>query len=293
MSIDTDYNVDHEAECEFNPLNKINMETKKEEPKVVGGYETASVSIFNPTIAEINKAVTQYKTLKIDGIEDKAGYEKVGKANYALSKVKSQIEKQGKKARDEANWYAKSIIGIEKDILAPVLEAKKYLKGLQDDVDNKITMANRLASLPERREKLAEYKIEATDEQLMTMDANFFVTFLNTEKIKYFEAKEAKAKEDERLVAEEKRVGEERLATENRVKLAKEQGEAEAKEKIAKEAKNKKLEAEKEKKRLANEVGYNKFLADNGYTHENSTNFHIANNDGVVTLWKFVAQYKS
>ena len=91
---------------------------------------------FNPQKAELTALSNKYKNLKISDINDKVWYAAVDTARKELKKVRVQIQKQWKEMRDEANKFAKSVISVEKELVAIVEETEKELQEKQDYIDN-------------------------------------------------------------------------------------------------------------------------------------------------------------
>jgi len=200
------------------------------EPEVV---ETSDkMMIFDYDISEIKNALEQYMTLEIDGYDDKEGYRKVDAAFKVTRKLKGKIEKVGKAARDPQTAHNRKISAREKDYTSLLVEAMDVLKGKMEVVDAEETRKYALEALPERKERLAKFGVELTDEEILRMDANFFESYYNNAKLKYFEEKE-------RMMFDEK------------------------------------IQA---------------FIKEHGYTEENTADYYVNNEGGVVTLYKKVAE---
>jgi hypothetical protein len=152
--------------------------------------EYLEIKPFTPAKDEIIKAVEQYKTLEINGVDDKKGYKKVQTAKVALKRVKNMIKKQGLAGRRPALDHQKAVIAMEKEFLALVEPTIELLQGKQNDIDDEVTRAYAMKALPERKAKLAAIDVIVDDVILLRMDPNFFLSFLNNEKAKYLEVKE-------------------------------------------------------------------------------------------------------
>lgn len=152
--------------------------------------ENLEIKPFTPAKDEIIKAVEQYKTLEINGVDDKKGYKKVQTAKVALKRVKNMIKKQGLAGRRPALDHQKAVIAMEKEFLALVEPTIELLQGKQNDIDNEVARAYAMKALPERKAKLAAIDVVVDDVLLLRMDPNFFLSFLNNKKAKYLEEKE-------------------------------------------------------------------------------------------------------
>ena len=143
---------------------------------------TTKLAKENVTDVVIAKLKTDFLPLKINGINDKEGYDKVHKARIQCRDIRVLAEKICKKGREDAVKEQKAWIAKEKEVVAQVSEVETYLKKQEDVIDqekeNIRIRAERLLKLPGRKEQLIglekyfekdalddEYIMTFTDEQ--------------------------------------------------------------------------------------------------------------------------------
>jgi len=223
---------------------------------------------FNPKKVELIKKVEKYKNLKINGIEDKVGYQLVDTARKDLKATRGQITKAGKELRDEAVKFSKVVIAREKEFVAIIEPLEKELKEKTDTIDLIIEKEKRKTLLPERIAKLKEINVEVSDDELLEMDSKDYLIFFNEKKEEYLEEEARKIEEEKNRIRENKRLEEiKKEAADKAKKEAEEEAEAKRKadaEKIKLEreklefekqkAENDKQKAEEEVKRIRKEV---------------------------------------
>lgn len=134
----------------------------------------------NVTDAVIASLRTKYLPLKINGIEDKEGYDTVHKARIECRDIRILAEKVCKKGREEAVRIQKEWLAKEKEVVAKVQEVELYLKKQEDDIDAQKEAIKirqeRLLKLPGRKEQmkgLEEFIANPdvlTDENIMDND---------------------------------------------------------------------------------------------------------------------------
>lgn len=137
----------------------------------------------NVTDAVIQKLRTEFLPLKINGIDDKEGYEKVLKARSQCRDVRVLAEKVCKKGREGAVKIQKEWIAKEKEVVAKVTEVEQHLKKQEDDIDAQKEAikikAERLLKLPGRKEQLKGMEdiidevydsITLDDDHIMSLD---------------------------------------------------------------------------------------------------------------------------
>jgi septal ring factor EnvC (AmiA/AmiB activator) len=265
---------------------------------------------FDPpkAIEAVKNKVAPYAGLKITGMDDKEGYEKVRVAIGECVSTRTEFVATCKAARDDANKYAKFVIEQERigvDEIEKVELALKAEKAKIDDEKARIKAekeAKEAARVQALVDKLAAVGFAADPFDIAVMDAETFAKLLaaKTEEFRIAEearvAAEAKAKADaeelEKLRAEKAQMEEERRKLEEeKAKIEREKeleaAKKEAAEKAAKEteerlkreaeakAESERLAKEKEEaerkaaeERLAKEQAYKDFLAKNGVTKE-------------------------
>lgn len=279
-----------------------------------------NIEKFSPKKAELLTISEKYKSLTINGIEDKKGYEVVDEARKDLKRKRVEIQKTGKDLRDESNAFNKAVLKLEHDLVDIIEPLEIELKGKQDEIDTKKEMIKRMEVLPERKEKLKEINKEVDDEFILLLDDQKFQEFYNENKEIYLAEKEKQLKEEQLKIERAKEI-----------ELAKEQARIEAEEKskrdleiakikaeedkrLAVEAeKNKSLEIERqrieaeelkikeeneklakekiEKEKLEKTKAYQKFLQDNNYSKEDSS-MYLQDTGSEMIIWKKINSFK-
>ncbi len=103
------------------------------EMEVVAGQLFDQIGIQDLAIQEMNmKALT----LKINGIEDRKGYEIVHGQRMFYVKMRTSVEKHGKKQREAAVKYQKDVIAEEKRVVAMLAIGENHLIAEEKAVDD-------------------------------------------------------------------------------------------------------------------------------------------------------------
>lgn len=181
------------------------METEK---KIEGQEITTALAKENVTEAVIARFKANYLPLKINGLADKEGYEKVKSARLECKNTRVLAEKICKKGREEAIKIQKDWIAKEKDITGQIRVVEDHLVKQEEWFDTETAKAKLIAlrtqQLPSRKEELTKVSAKVpTDEILLGMDDMAFMTYLNNERTRILNEKEEalKAKEREQEVA--------------------------------------------------------------------------------------------
>jgi len=135
----------------------------------------------NVTDAVLKNIKTKYLPLKINGIEDKEGYDTVHKARIVCRDLRVLTEKLCKKGREDATKIQKAWIQKEKEVVAEISEVEQHLKKQEDVIDAEIEArkirAERLLKLPGRKEQMKgledyilDIKGEVTDESILNLN---------------------------------------------------------------------------------------------------------------------------
>ena len=151
-----------------------------------------NLDLFNPKKAELVTLTENVKDLKINGIDDVEGYEKVKVAQKELQQTRLDIKKKGKEAREEALSYQKGVIVLENELLEVIVPVEKQLKDKRDGIDEMKRIEKRKKSLPDRLLRLLEIEIQGDATILLGMDDKQFNEYFYDEKAKYVDAKEEK-----------------------------------------------------------------------------------------------------
>lgn len=261
-----------------------------------------SISKFDPLKAEIAALAENVRTT-VASSSGSAGYELMKEKKKLLQTRRVDLVKDLKAEREGALKFQKAVIEVEKECLKLIADVEEPLDEKIKAIDDAKAREERMAILPERKEKLASIELTMTDDEILDMDDKVFAQFFVDKKMIYLEEKQAK------IDAENKRIEDERIAKENEanrqadLEKARKEGEKIAKQK-AKEAEEKRIAKEKkdEEDRLAAEKAenerlekmkkYQKFLADNGCTKETESEFYIKKEETKVVLYKKVGEFK-
>ena len=261
--------------------------------------EDLNIEKFNPTRAELNMKVERYKSLTINGVDDKTGYALVDTARKDLKQSRVDITKKGKELRDDANKFSRAVIAKEKELVGIIEPLEKELKAKQDEVDLIKAKEERKILLPERQEKLESINLELSDDEILEMDSDTFSEFFNGKKMEYLEAKENERLEEQREKNREQELEDARKEGEARARI---EAEHEA-ERVKAEAKEKEEQAERdrlakikqeeeESRKLAKSKEYIKFLQEIGYTEETKNEFVIKETETAYVFYKKISEFK-
>jgi phage-related minor tail protein len=261
-----------------------------------------SIAKFDPLKAEIISLVENIKTT-VASASGAEGYELMKENKKVLQIRRTDLVKYLKSEREGFINGQKFVVKFEKECLELIADVEQPLDDKIKTIDDARKREERIAILPERKEKLASIEIEMTDDEILDMDDKQFAQYFVDRKIEYLQAKQDK------IDAENKRIEDERLFKENEIKRqadldkARKEGEKIAKQK-AKEAEEKRIAKEKkdeedrvaaekaENERLEKMKKYQKFLADNGCSKETESEFYIKKDETKVVLYKKVGEFK-
>jgi len=213
--------------------------------------ETLSLDKFSPKRAELVALADGFKSLTINGIDDLNGYRAVYAAKQKLKTTRGEITKQGKSFREDALRFQKDVIAIEKELVDIIEPIEKDLSAKLEVIDKEKEKQKRLGLLPDRKAKLIEIEAEATDEELLAMDAIEFQTFCNVKYSEFLARKEQKAEEERlKLKAEQDKLkaDKRKLEEENRLAEVRKQAEKDAQKKAAEDLRLAGIKAEQDKK---------------------------------------------
>ena len=180
------------------------METTNVE--VVSPIETA-LAQNNITAQVIERLKTDYLGLKINGLEDKAGFKKVEDARKECKALRNLAANICKKGREDAIKIQKDWIAKEKEVVSDISQVEDYLEGQSNEIkelEKQILFeAAQKAKLPARIEKLASIDISVEDAELLKMsDEQFNTVFNQFYEQKLAEKAEALKQEQQRIAAE-------------------------------------------------------------------------------------------
>lgn len=169
------------------------METTKplEDKRIV--TELAKINI---TETVLERFKVNYLPLVINGIGDKEGYAEVSGALKECSKARIETVKLCKKSREEAIAVQKAWVAKEKEIVGKIEPVETHLKQevtkYEEAVEKEKVKAYRLIQLPGRKQQLTQFGAAIpTDEVLLGMDDVAFMTYVNNERTRILNKKEA------------------------------------------------------------------------------------------------------
>jgi hypothetical protein len=179
------------------------METEKQ---TEGQEIVTALAKENVTEALLARFKANYLPLKIKDINDKVGYEAVKLARKECKDTRVATVKICKKGREDAIKIQKAWIAKENEITSQIKPVEDHLSQQEDWFDTETAKAKllvlRTQQLPLRKTELV--KVGATvppDEQILGMDDMSFLNYLNNERTRILNEKEAalnaKAKEQE------------------------------------------------------------------------------------------------
>lgn len=257
---------------------------------------------FDPTEAELRAVVEKTSTITATDLEDPKQLAVVRENRINLKNARVQIEKTGKALREDALRFQKAVIAKEKELVAIIEPEEDRLQAIESEAKQIAEMKKRQKDLPERRARLNEAaqhdRITITDDEVLRMDDGAFAVYLSQRQMAIMEKERVELEARERAVreAEEKaqREIELREAEERARQAERDRMELEAKREVERQAAAEaaaKARAETEEKVLQAEKAYQSFLADNGYSEADKSNWQIVRNGCEVKLYKLVATY--
>lgn len=275
---------------------------------------------FNPTKAEIQKAVSEVESLTITGIEDKAGYAAVKSGKNKLAAYRIEITKFGKGQREEALAWQREVLKQEKELLGMIEPTETKLKGQLETIDEEKKSQERLVLLPARIKMLEEVGVKLLDAEILQMDEISFSAYYTEKKMQYLEMQETKRKQEEEAnrrteemeIAKKEAIEMARKEEQEKAELAKAEAEKKAKEELerverekleaiekikkeqeekerkAKEAEAERVRKEKEEQEKAEKNRkYKTWLEKHGIDPVNKDGIHLIQREGnTFTLYK-------
>lgn len=206
-----------------------------------------SIEKFSPAKADLEFLAQDARAALSLDLTDKKQLENFKGHKKDLQQARIDITRTAKSMREEALAFQKEVIKQEKEYLSIITPIEDELDKKMDTFKQAAIREERLKELPARREMLAEISTSAsdiTDDELLDMDQDAFMAYMNAKKAEEFERMQAEQRARE---AEERRQAEIKEAEERAAQKAKDDAEraareeADRKEREAKEA----LEAER------------------------------------------------
>lgn len=216
---------------------------------------------LNITDAEIARMKSEYMTLHVNGIEDKAGLKRVYESRQIVKKTRTSLVKYADELKEKALAWQRKVNAEKNRVVSELESIEAHLQAEEDKIQKeKYRIAAEQekaaqAALQQRVDKLAEYgyRVELVLLKSLT-DAQFESTLANA-KVEYEEELALQAEQKRLAELEAKRLEDERKELEA---LRKKQAEAQAiidkeNERIRKEQEEKEAAIKAEQEKIENE----------------------------------------
>lgn len=197
---------------------------------------------FNPKKAELIATVEKYKDLKINGVDDKDGYERVRKARIELKNTRCDIKSKLKEARDPAIQFQNAVLFLESELVCIIEPTEKALEAEEKRIEAEKERIKREAEEKELKrlqamvDKLAAVGYPSSVNALKDISEADFETLLADVTKKRDEANRAAAEAAAKAEADRKALAEAQAKLEaDKKKLAEEQAKIEADKKANEE----------------------------------------------------------
>lgn len=206
--------------------------------------------LFDPSIDQLNKLVEATRTITAEDLSDDTQLAVVKETRLQLRDARIAIEKKGKGMREDALKYQKDVIAREKELIGIIEPEEARLKSLEEEATAIKTRAARIGLLPMRREQMKSLgDTIITDEMLLDMDNDEFISQLNNWKVEKFDRDMAEVKAREAAIADKERLAQvaeaARVAEQNRLEALQRADAAALEKKNAYEKQQIELEAQK------------------------------------------------
>lgn len=209
-----------------------------------------SIDKFEPTQAQLSKLAEDAQDALTLDLSDKTQLDLFKSRKKSLQQARLDITRTGKSLREEALAFQKSVIAKEKEYLALITPMEQKLDEKMDAFKQATIREERMAELPERKKMLEEVQCtDTTDDELLDMDHDQFVAFLNEKKAEHLDRMmaEQREREEEARRAEELKAAEQRAAQEAEDRAKREAEAKLAEEQAARERAERELQEEKER----------------------------------------------
>lgn len=207
----------------------------------IATIEEFNLKKYEDTKLELEKKAQEYKSLTINGIEDKEGLEAVRKARIELKNDRIGVEKFFKMAKDFLNQKKSEVLEAEKDVLLLIEPIEKELHQKEKEIEEE------KARIKKEKEDAQMKLVQDRFDKLMTVRFSGNIPFIemSTKSEEEFQAiyDSAKIAFD---IAETERIAEEALKLKEKEEADKRLAEIEAKEKQQK-AEQEKIDNERRK----------------------------------------------
>ncbi len=229
MYIMPDGETCHEIFLTYNTNNKMETTDPTNNEQQNNSNEVVALTVIEQALEKENitkqilaKLKADYSGLKINGIDDVEGFNKVESARKHCKAVRIATVSICKTGREKAIQEQKDWIAKEKEVVGEVEEIESELKAESERIklekEKILFEAAQRAKLPARKEKLLTIGIGLEDEDLLKLDDFNFDKLFNEFYVKHLEEIAAKAKEAAEAAAkvEAERVKAEKILAEQK-----------------------------------------------------------------------------
>lgn len=177
------------------------METEVKIEKI--DRELQKHNVTEAVIAQLQ----EFKSLRINGIEDKEGYKAVHNARMTCRDTRVLAQKICKKGREDAVLEQRRWLAKEKEVVGRITEVEVYLieqeEGHVAQIERLKEMERRKQVLPQRRAQLDVEGFSMTDDELLVLDDQQFNQAIVDMKLSKLAQIEAQQEEADRKAKEE------------------------------------------------------------------------------------------
>jgi len=251
------------------------------------------ITSFSTNKAELVAQIEAMKNVKIDGIDDKIGYQLAKDSKSLCVSKRGEITRNGKELRAEALQFQKDVIAHEKELISIIEPVEAELAEKIKAIDDEKEKLRRVKLLPSRHARLQVINSDVDDNTLLAFDVDQFEGFFEKKNAEFVN-EQARLAQEEANKAKEK--AEKELA-EAMAKLKEAEKKLEEKE-VAEEPKGEEVTAiipeiieTKEEEKLSDVIEakitkWNNFLIENGYSDENKAEFIVKTEGETRTLYR-------
>jgi hypothetical protein len=237
------------------------MEAVLDQPAIVQGMQVIKMNVTDTEIATLK---SEYMSLTINGIEDKAGLKKVYEARQVVKKTRTGLVKFAEGLKEDALEFQRKVNKEQKRVVSELEAIEAHLQAEEDKIDTEKEAIRLKAEQAEsarvqaRIDALAAYGFGVDYETVKIIDDNSFAIVLKNARAEYEKEEAAKAEQErldqierERMEAErkelqllrEQQAAAQKIIDENNARIKKEQDAKDLAQKIAAQ----KLEAERQR----------------------------------------------
>ena len=157
---------------------------------------SSEIAKFNVTNLFLLELKEKFLPLKINGIDDDAGYSQVKEAKKFVQSKRTEVEKKRKELKDDYLRTGQAIDKEAKRITTEIVIVESHLDSELKTVDDKKATLKlekeNLERLPIRKMTLAEIGMELPDSEILSMDATSWSIFIMNEKERIMMEQKAK-----------------------------------------------------------------------------------------------------